>query len=293
MKKTTKLTRSTFKRKLVIFGVSIFAAVALTATGFATWIISANAKKVETGNVSVGVTEDATITFGDITLSNPDILFEPAANDYEGRVQADKQKTDGDGGVIEPLVESLSATFTDVQVRGAKNIRTMTVTLFIPQGVDEAIRKNYITLVGDGWVKNDTLVEETFGEGEDEVTLKGYNYVATFTITDGWTNLSAAGFTLTRDAAGNNIASFSGGITFAWGTAFGGMNPSIFYDTEGAGAEVDNSTVISTLDDLRATVYGVSDLGSYKDQFGEFTDEWAALTGPQYKLTIEAKNTAE
>ncbi len=292
MKKTTKLTRSTFKRKLVIFGVSIFAAVALTATGFATWIISANAKKVEQGNISVGVTEDATITFGDITLSNPDILFEPAKDDYEGRVQADKQKSDGDGGVIEPLVESLSATFTDVSVRGAKNIRTMTVTLFVPQGVDAAISKNYITLVGDGWVKGEELVEETFGEGDDTVTLKGYNYVATFAVTDNWTTLSAAGFTLTRDA-GSNIATFSGGVTFAWGSAFGGMNPSIYYDTEGAGAEVDNETVISTLDDLRATVYGVTDLDQYKDEFGEFTDAWASVAGPQYKLTIEAKNTAE
>lgn len=292
MKKTTKLTRSTFKRKLVIFGVSIFAALALTATGFATWIISANAKKVEQGNISVGVTEDATITIADITLSNPDILFEPAANDYEGRVQADKPVTNDDSTVTQPLVESLSATFTDVEVRGAKNIRTLTVTLFIPEGVKEAIDKNYIVLVGD-WTAGTELVEETFGEGEEVVTLKGYNYTATFDITADWISLEKAGFTMTREAAGSNIASFSGGITFAWGTEFGGMNPSLYYDTEGAGLDVANDTVIETLDDLRATIYGVESLDTYKDEFGEFTDAWTALAGPQYKLTIEAKNTAE
>ena len=48
-----KLTRNSYKRKIILFGVLIFASIALISTGFAAWIMSANASKDKDGNITL------------------------------------------------------------------------------------------------------------------------------------------------------------------------------------------------------------------------------------------------
>lgn len=39
-----KLTKNSYKRKVILFGVLLFMSIALISTGFAAWIMSTNAK---------------------------------------------------------------------------------------------------------------------------------------------------------------------------------------------------------------------------------------------------------
>ena len=49
---------------------------------------------------------------------------------------------------------------------------------------------------------------------------------------------------------------FSYELVFKWGTAFGGINPSLYFDTVAEGLAVEDAQVKTTLEDLRAYVYG-------------------------------------
>ena len=82
------LTRSSFKKKIIVFGVAVFTALALTATGFATWVLSTSVSKDAGGNVNVGITNEAKIGISEVTYvgDKKEIHFEPLADDSTGRV---------------------------------------------------------------------------------------------------------------------------------------------------------------------------------------------------------------
>ena len=98
-----RLTRNSFKRKIIVFGVAIFMSVAMMATGFAAWVISTNAKTE--GSVSVDV---ATIEKGNLTIEMNETLFAtkeggahkekltfgPDSADNEGYLKAKTGSTD-------------------------------------------------------------------------------------------------------------------------------------------------------------------------------------------------------
>ena len=81
-----KLTRNSYKRKIILFGVFVFMSIALISTGFAAWVMSADDKVEDDGNVDVGVVKDSTIDiiFDDEDyIKNFEFLFEPAAGDVK------------------------------------------------------------------------------------------------------------------------------------------------------------------------------------------------------------------
>ena len=54
-----KLTRKSYKRNIIVFGVMLFMGIALVSTGFATWVLSQNTQiEVNGQNVNVGVVSD-------------------------------------------------------------------------------------------------------------------------------------------------------------------------------------------------------------------------------------------
>ena len=73
-----KITRNHFKRKIITIGVSIFTTLAISASGFAAWVLSASAQKEDTGNVTVGVVEKSEIVITDLdfTDSAPELAGE-------------------------------------------------------------------------------------------------------------------------------------------------------------------------------------------------------------------------
>ncbi len=236
IKTAERLTRRSYKRKIITLGISIFSALAMFATGFASWIISSDATAAPDGNVEVGVITDKSITIEPLDKNSGKfinvnvIAFEPAANDVAGaeKLEDNVGKNNGLGGRVysdNDTSESLEIVF-EAKITGFKHIGELTVKLDVPEGVKKAAAqtnaetgaKNYITLPvcasSDQAIKIDTTKTSGGTAGQD-----GY-------------------WTLEKIEGEDDAYNFTYTIKFGWGEFFGGMNPSIFYDK----ANDDNGT---------------------------------------------------
>ena len=132
------MTRNSFKRKAIIFGVMIFMSIALISTGFAAWIISTNAKNQQNGNIEVGVVTEKNIKIEDVKFKDnkKSFIFEPKESDNTGRVRNDKIN-----------FESLSVTI-EGKITNVEYLNTLMITLNLPTTLSTAASatKNYIVL---------------------------------------------------------------------------------------------------------------------------------------------------
>jgi hypothetical protein len=131
-----KMTRKSYKRRRIILGVGLFASASLIATGFAAWVISANATGAKEGNVKVGAVNDNQVTITSIALTKDSFVFEPKDTDTTGRVRYDGTNS-----------ENLGITIT-ATVSPATYVKDINVKLVVPDGVKTAAgsTKNYIVL---------------------------------------------------------------------------------------------------------------------------------------------------
>ncbi len=207
-KNNRKLTRNSFKRKIIVFGVAVFMSVAMVATGFAAWVISSNAKQEAGVGVNVAEIQKGNLTLTIDNLSDgklSDVLtFGPRADDDGGYLKASK-----DADEIEDLSFVISGS-----VDNAQNLGGLTLTLDLTN-LKNAIDANYIT-----------FDYESFGA----TLVDGSNYIFVIDIM----NSNAAKVTYvegTPDAeTGVEKDTFSVTLSLSWGTAFGGMNPGDYYD---------------------------------------------------------------
>ena len=132
-----RMTRNSYKRKIIVLGIMVFACIALISTGFAAWIISTNATKEESGNISVGKVTDSSITIESVALSSSNFFFEPKQDDLTGRVR----NKEGDN------YESLSVTITG-EVHNAQYLDKLKIKLDLEEapGVKAAAAAGYIVL---------------------------------------------------------------------------------------------------------------------------------------------------
>ena len=84
-----KLTRNSYKRKIILFGVIVFMSIALISTGFAAWVMSQEKKQSTSGNVTVGAVTEGNIEVILDPLTVKDFKFEPKESDKTGRVRND------------------------------------------------------------------------------------------------------------------------------------------------------------------------------------------------------------
>lgn len=294
-KNMLRLTRSSYRRKLIMFGISIFASLALTATGFAAWVLSQDAQGSLNGNVQIGSVQEANIEIEDLDFVNDknSFIFEPLETDVSGRVR-------NDGENFESLTVSIAWSLTNYQ-----SVGDIYVDLLIPASVKAAIDANYITLpaglefVTEG--EQNTLVtrEKTIGEGTSakQVTY----YVARYEIAS---NLSGSGSLLIEGVAATfgtyevtadendetvKTAAFTADLTFGWGSEFGGENPGIYYDGAGAGVAYDD--VKEALLQLKFALHGIT---FNPDEHLEATETelnllYAANPIPGYFIEVTAK----
>ena len=129
-----KLTRNSYKRKIILFGVLIFASIALISTGFAAWIMSTNAHKDTSGNVTVGQVTDSSLKIEDLALSKNILMLEPKEDDNTGRVRNDGTN-----------FESLETTVT-ANISPTAYIKEVVVKFVVPLGVKNAAKEGYIVL---------------------------------------------------------------------------------------------------------------------------------------------------
>ncbi len=129
-----KLTRNSYKRKIILFGVILFVSIALISTGFAAWIMSTNARGEQDGNVSVGQVTDSQLKIENLAIDTNKFLFEPLSTDTTGRVRYDGTNA-----------ESLKIVVTGT-VRPTQYLGELKISLVIPESVQKAADAGYIVL---------------------------------------------------------------------------------------------------------------------------------------------------
>lgn len=286
-KKALRLTRRSYRRKFVMFGVSVFMSLALTATGFAAWVLSTNAKKEVSGEVEVGAVTEASIEVSNIVFTKEDanknpiknFIFEPLEDDTTGRVQYDTKSAP------ENLDLKIKWSISNYQSVGEHFVEFK-----IPENVYKAITEGYIAL-------------PTTEAGEDIFTVsqdpeeKDY-YVAKYNIGAVSEN-GNDGKLVTYEVStvdGVVTATFEMTLGFVWGDVFGKTNPGLYYDDDknyasdsGKGAYVDYVEVKKTLDTFKATVHGMTydEYNDLEQAEKDKIDETNPI--PNYKVIVNAK----
>lgn len=129
-----KLTRNSYKRKIILFGVIVFMSIALISTGFAAWVMSQEKKQSTSGNVTVGAVTEGNIVVILDPLTVKDFKFEPKESDTTGRVRNDGTN-----------FESLTVTVTGT-IKNTKFLKEATIKMNVKDAVKQAETAGYIIL---------------------------------------------------------------------------------------------------------------------------------------------------
>ena len=289
-----RLTRMSYKRKLVVYGVTLFSGVSLLTTGMSAWVVSQGSQHKDEGNVNIGTVKEKSVDIIDLMfladssrtksedglyLNDPvpysaeDIksgkqsisyIFDSMFGDNYGRVKFNPE--------LDSPFESLRIEFYGT-ITNAKQLDKLGVSLKLPQSVKMAVDKGYII-----------APEGTFYEGEEMV----YKEIKP-----------------TKHETDSNKVNFKSSLEFKWGTAFLGVNPSQYFDEELPGVlESDDHTIpsdcefeelIAVLNELRGLILGVEplDVVTYEDRTYNTYDEKALEEAKANKFEITITATAK
>lgn len=224
-----KLTRKSYQRKAMVVGATAFAGIALVATGFAAWVISSSATKNVEGGVHVGTISEKSVTITDVKIKAPGegdsrefFSFEPDQNDKSGRVRCDGENWENLSlkvtGKYSPAdyVNSFSIALRMGSVSGD----AFTADADDEKQLEAAKDAGYITLPAC-WTGGSVIKANPDAKG---VTVQ----------TNGaGVNDAASGMKITvAEESGKKVATFEYTISFAWGSHFNNVNPSLYYDTD-------------------------------------------------------------
>lgn len=157
-----KLTRNSYKRKIILFGVIVFMSIALISTGFAAWVMSQEKKQSTSGNVTVGAVTEGNIEVILDELTVKDFKFEPKEGDDTGRVRSDGTN-----------FESLTVTVTGT-IKNTQFLKEATIKMNVKEAVKQAETAGYIILPE---CANSEVVLTLTGSGTNE---KKFSYEITF-----------------------------------------------------------------------------------------------------------------
>ena len=233
----SKITRTSYKRKKIVMGLALFGAIGLVSTGFAAWVLSSSATKDAAASLNVGEVSENNMSFSEpVIYETGDSLktaintfsFEPAEDDNTGRVRSDGTSQ-----------ERLSLT-VDTVISQAQNLGKVTADIALA----DAGGTNYALAVSQKYVKLPAAA------------------VAQVVLYD--TPANPGGLVFEGDAV--KTAKLSYEVAFEWGDFFGGLNPSVFFDsaTEGgaegnkAGTAFTDTEVSTILNDLHDLLDGVT-----------------------------------
>lgn len=256
-------TKKSGQRKAFAVGIAAFASVCLIATGFAAWVISAQAKKNENGNVAIGTVNSANIeikvaqdTDDDGQLNEVGFSFNPKESDKFGRVR-------NDGTNFESLGFTLTGTVGPQRFVTSFKVRLDIVTAKTVSSAEEGAKTEW---------EVDTEANNRFIAAQDA------NYI---TLPDCFGQdvdlRTAGGYTASSDTDDKAVAKFSKEIKFGWGTVFGGENPGEYYDTNEQGKAVSDDVVEKTLSEFYTALTGIKD-----------TEEAKADKNLNFRITLTA-----
>lgn len=162
-----KITRKSYRRKRVVLGAVLLGGVALVSTGFAAWVLSANATETLPSNVKVGVISDNEMKIKlDGASMNQTISFNAPSTDTTGRIRY---------GSDEIGAENLTITVSG-EITNATYLNHLSIKMDTIAPITAAIEANYIALVNsDNWYGNEFTIPTT-GEG----STKTFSYTLGF-----------------------------------------------------------------------------------------------------------------
>lgn len=160
-----KITRKSYRRKRVVLGAVLLGGVALVSTGFAAWVLSANASQTLPSNVKVGVISDTDmkIELNGASMGQT-ISFNAPSTDTKGRIRY---------GSDEIGAENLTITVSGT-IRNATYLNHLSIKMDTIASITNAINANYIALVNeDGWYGNEFTIN-TIDGGEESTKTFSY-----------------------------------------------------------------------------------------------------------------------
>ena len=268
-----KLTRKSYKRKKVAFAAVVLGGVALVSSGFAAFVLSANADQKNEGGVEVGILENKALTMQVFKVdASGNKAGEPLANgkledyyfsfdadeaDIEGNA-ANKSKTTHENGLISEGLysnrafyfnksgndhpERLSNTFVIEISSATESLYSFTVKL-TTSGTD----KDFDTPVTNGFITLPGCSDETGSKITD---------FATASQTFGSDSCSVA---KTGDETKGFPWTFKYTVSFAWGPRFNNMNPCYFFDNKATSATPSTGEKITRTEEAGSgNCYGTS-----------------------------------
>lgn len=235
-----KLTRRSYNRKLIVFGLAIFLAFGMISTGFASWLISSAAEKEANSPITVDkiVDESFELTIDQLNedgtaWNGKTLSFDAVKGDNTGRIQHQAEAGEDTGEQLELL---LSGTVTNIGALGTQpetSMKAIKVEITLPDTLLAAITANYLTA--------------SYVVGDPETGTPVAITAATTTV---W---------IAPTATANGEGTFSVTLKFGWGSVFGGMNPSLYYDQitdSNADGYIPDAQIKTELTAFRATLIG-------------------------------------
>lgn len=261
-----RYTRKHYNKKLVALGLAAFMGIGLTSTGFAAWVMSQNAKEDVQGSVNVSTMTDASVSIKIYQSDNLGAIWQKDG--------ADATHSGINSGYIgtesRNLAELTNAGYSRKPYE--KNDNKYLIT------------DNFVFDAAVGDKEGRLRVSEEPGAGEDlEVKIFGtleeksgvdYTLTAAVTIPESIQAAIDANYLIqnTTTIEYSTVTGYENDfvvtISFSWGTAFGGENPSLYYDKD-------------------ETVKTVSD-GEMKTQMEEF---WKTITGKTFDWSADEPMT--
>ena len=164
-----RLTRNSYKRKIILFAVFVFISIALISTGFAAWVMSNDATVDANGNVSVGVVADSSlgIEFNKTEFEAFTYQFEPAEGDNTGRVRLEKATTENPNPAHEQLSFTIKGKITNPDI-----LAKLTVEIELPAGIQAAITEGFIVAPNCANGAVEVTVDKVTGEFEYEIAFQ-------------------------------------------------------------------------------------------------------------------------
>ena len=225
-----KLTRKSYKRKKIAFAAVILGGVALVSSGFAAFVLSQDKTVNGSGSINVGEVSDGALEMTITSkikgnksdkeypdgwkVGNPTPTKENPEKDTF-RFDAQYGDTTGRAKWDEKNYEHLEIQYTVVISSETQSFDHLTITMAQNDWVDAQVAKNNI------------------------VAPACYNKEASSNASD--TNLQIT--VKTEEPSEKNGKKYTWtavySVAFTWGTTFNSVNPTVYYDGDGAGISYD------------------------------------------------------
>ena len=231
-----RLTRNSYKRKIILFGALIFFAIALISTGLAAWLMSSGASEEPSGNVNVGLVTDANLDILQLDIYKVEEYF-----DQQSGTWATKETKVGDLENLNTFSFSFNSKLSDTEGR-------------VHYGEDENGPESIIMIVRGIVSPKEVLSDVTISLVLPE-SVKKAGYIELPDCAKKPVVLTEANGKLHPVEGDETKVAFEYSVEFKWGPTFGGMNPGIYFDTLSESAySIDQAK--SDLQRFRAYMYG-------------------------------------